>query len=73
MTEGKKTRLGIIFGGKSGEHEVSLLSAASVIGAVNKEKYELVYLGITKVSTEQRRRLETEAGLRVRSLLIRES
>ena len=48
MTEGKKTRLGIIFGGKSGEHEVSLLSAASVIGAVNKEKYELVYLGITK-------------------------
>lgn len=45
---GKKTRLGIIFGGRSGEHEVSLLSAASVIRAVNKEKYELVYLGITK-------------------------
>lgn len=48
MTEGKKIRLGIIFGGKSGEHEVSLLSAASVIRAVKKEKYELVYLGITK-------------------------
>lgn len=48
MTEGKKTRLGIIFGGKSGEHEVSLLSAASVIRAVKKEKYELIYLGITK-------------------------
>ncbi len=43
-----KTRLGIIFGGKSGEHEVSLLSAASVIRAVNKEKYELVFIGITK-------------------------
>lgn len=52
MSEGiktmTKTRLGIIFGGRSGEHEVSLLSAASVIRAVNKEKYELVYLGITK-------------------------
>lgn len=48
MTEGKKTKLGIIFGGKSGEYEVSLLSAASVIRAVNKEKYELIYLGITK-------------------------
>ena len=44
----KKTRLGIIFGGRSGEHEVSLMSAASVIRAVNKEKYELVYIGITK-------------------------
>lgn len=44
----KKTRLGVIFGGRSGEHEVSLMSAASVIRAVNKEKYELVYIGITK-------------------------
>lgn len=43
-----KTRLGIIFGGKSGEHEVSLLSAASVIRAVDKEKYALTYIGITK-------------------------
>lgn len=44
----KKVRLGIIFGGKSGEHEVSLMSAASVIGAVDKEKYEPVLIGITK-------------------------
>lgn len=43
-----KMKLGIIFGGRSGEHEVSLLSAASVIRAVNKEKYELAYIGITK-------------------------
>ena len=48
MSEKNKIRLGIIFGGKSGEHEVSLMSAASVIRAVNKEKYDLVYLGITK-------------------------
>lgn len=48
MSERNKIRLGIIFGGKSGEHEVSLMSAASVIRAVSKEKYDLVYLGITK-------------------------
>ena len=41
MSEKNKIRLGIIFGGKSGEHEVSLMSAASVIRAVNKEKYDL--------------------------------
>lgn len=44
----RKQRIGIIFGGRSGEHEVSLLSAASVIRAMNKEKFELVYIGITK-------------------------
>lgn len=41
-------RLGIIFGGRSGEHEVSLLSAASVIEAVDKNRYELVMVGITR-------------------------
>lgn len=48
MKENSKIRLGIIFGGKSGEHEVSLLSAASVIRAVDKGKYQLVFIGITK-------------------------
>ena len=43
-----RKRIGIIFGGRSGEHEVSLLSAASVIRAMNREKYDLVYIGITK-------------------------
>ncbi len=41
-------RLGIIFGGRSGEHEISLMSAASVINAVNKEKFIPVLIGITK-------------------------
>lgn len=41
-------RLGIIFGGRSGEHEISLMSAASVIGAIDKEKFQLVLIGITK-------------------------
>lgn len=41
-------RLGIIFGGRSGEHEISLMSATSVIKAINKEKFLPVFLGITK-------------------------
>lgn len=44
----KKTRVGILFGGRSGEHEVSLLSAASVLEAIDKEKYDVVPIGITK-------------------------
>ena len=43
-----KIRVGILFGGRSGEHEVSLLSAASVLDAIDKEKYEVVPIGITK-------------------------
>src|SRR5438874_12295091 len=42
----KKTRVGILFGGRSGEHEISLLSAASVFNAIDKQKYELVPIGI---------------------------
>src|SRR5579872_5963637 len=43
-----KLRVGILFGGRSGEHEVSLLSAASVLEAVDKSKYDVVPIGITK-------------------------
>ena len=43
-----KLRVGVLFGGRSGEHEVSLLSAASVIEAIDKNKYEVVPIGITK-------------------------
>ena len=43
-----KLRVGILFGGRSGEHEVSLLSAASVLNAIDKDKYEVVPIGITK-------------------------
>ena len=45
---GKRLRIGILFGGRSGEHEVSLASAASVIRALDPEKYEAVPIGITK-------------------------
>src|SRR5256885_11725062 len=43
-----KIRVGILFGGRSGEHEVSLLSAASVVNAIDKNKFEVVPIGITK-------------------------
>jgi len=43
-----KIRVGVIFGGRSGEHEVALRSARSVIEAVDGEKYEVVPLAITK-------------------------
>jgi D-alanine-D-alanine ligase len=46
MTE--KLRVGLIFGGRSGEHEVSLVSAQGVMGAIDKDKYEVVPIGITK-------------------------
>jgi D-alanine-D-alanine ligase len=44
----RKLRVGVLFGGRSGEHEVSLLSAASVLNAIDKTKYEVVPIGITK-------------------------
>ena len=44
----EKKIIGIVFGGRSGEYEVSLLSAASVIRAIDKTKFDLVYIGIDK-------------------------
>jgi D-alanine-D-alanine ligase len=43
-----KIRIGVIFGGRSGEHEVSVRSARSVIEALDKSKYEVVPIAITK-------------------------
>lgn len=45
---GNKISVAIIFGGQSGEHEVSLMSATSVIKAIDKEKYHVIPIGITK-------------------------
>jgi len=49
MTE--KLRIGVIFGGRSGEHEVSLVSARSVLDALDPEKYEVTQIGISKEGT----------------------
>jgi D-alanine-D-alanine ligase len=44
----KKLRVGILFGGRSGEHDVSLLSAASVYQAIDHKKYDVQLIGITR-------------------------
>jgi D-alanine-D-alanine ligase len=47
MTDKEKIELGVIFGGRSGEHEVSLMSARSVLDALDSEKYKVTQIGIT--------------------------
>jgi D-alanine-D-alanine ligase len=44
----KKLRVGILFGGRSGEHEISLRSAASIVKAIDRTKYEVTLMGISK-------------------------
>lgn len=44
----KKIRVGIIFGGRSSEHEVSLTSASCVLKAIDRSKYDVIPIGITK-------------------------
>jgi D-alanine-D-alanine ligase len=43
----KKIRIGVLFGGRSGEHEVSLMSARSVLDVLDPQKYEVIQIGIT--------------------------
>ena len=44
----KKIRVAVLFGGRSGEHEISLMSARSVLSALHPEKYDITRIGITK-------------------------
>jgi len=44
----KKLRVGVLFGGRSGEHEISLLSATSILKAIDRKKYDVVPIGIDK-------------------------
>ena len=48
MIHGRKMRVAIVFGGKSGEHEVSLASARSIMKALDKDRYDILPVGITK-------------------------
>lgn len=43
-----KTRVAVVFGGRSGEHEVSIISAKNIMEAMDKDKYEIIPIGITK-------------------------
>src|SRR3984885_15439978 len=70
---GKKLRVGILFGGRSGEHEVSLLSAASVLGAIDRDKFDVTPIGITKegrwlAAADARGLLNGDAGVAKRQL-----
>ena len=47
MSQRRKLRVGVIFGGRSGEHEVSLRSAESIIRSLDPSKYEVVPIAIT--------------------------
>ena len=44
----KKLRVGVVFGGRSSEHQISLLSARSIIEAINRSKYDVTLIGIGK-------------------------
>jgi D-alanine-D-alanine ligase len=48
MTESGKIRVGIVFGGQSAEHEISILSARNVLAALDLERFEPVLIGIDK-------------------------
>lgn len=45
---GKKIKVGLIYGGKSGEHSVSVLSAVSMMKAIDSDKYDVIPIGITR-------------------------
>lgn len=65
MSDSRKIRVGVLFGGRSGEHEVSLLSAASVLNAIDRSRYDIVPIGISKegrwlMSSESERLLKGE-------------
>jgi D-alanine-D-alanine ligase len=69
----QKIRIGLIFGGRSGEHEVSLHSAASILANLDKDKYEVIPRGITRegtwlldVTPDEMRALEERTGERAK-------
>ncbi len=69
----KKLRVGILFGGRSGEHEVSLLSAASILKAIDRKKFDVTPIGITKqghwvAAAAAHSLLQGDAGAGVRRL-----
>src|SRR6185503_7547587 len=64
-SEMKKTRVIILFGGRSAEHEISLLSARNVLSALDRTRFEPVLVGIDKAGRwhrESERTLEAAAG-----------
>ena len=60
----KKINLAVLFGGQSSEHEVSCMSAVNIIDQIDKERYELLLIGITKEGRwlRQKARRKSAAG-----------
>ena len=48
MAQRSKMKIGVLYGGRSGEHDVSLCSAASVVSALDKNKYKVIAIGIDR-------------------------
>ncbi len=73
MTAASRERLGVIFGGLSTEHEVSVTSARSILREADEERFEVVPLGVTRggqwlTPEESRRRLERTADEQMRDI-----
>lgn len=71
-----KLNIGVVFGGQSGEHEVSRVSAYNVLGVIDREKYNIVTIGISKKENGfyilgTRKRLKMVPGNRIRPILPR--
>jgi D-alanine-D-alanine ligase len=69
----RKLRVGILFGGRSGEHEVSLLSAASILKAIDRDRFDVTPIGITRegrwlAAADARNLLEGDSGSVARRL-----
>src|SRR3970282_2185042 len=47
MNTDRKLRVAVLFGGRSGEHEVSLMSARSVLSVLDSNRYDVIQIGIT--------------------------
>jgi D-alanine-D-alanine ligase len=67
FTSGRKTRVAILFGGRSGEHSISAATAAGVMGAIDRTKYDVVPIGITRrgqwvLTGSDTRQFELSAG-----------
>src|SRR5579862_3829068 len=48
MSQGEKIRVGILFGGQSAEHEISILSARNILAALDRSRFEPVLIGIDR-------------------------
>ncbi len=65
MPDARKVRVGIVFGGRSAEHEISILSARNVVAALDTERFEAVLIGIDKAGRwliQDPKRLLASAG-----------